>query len=97
MQTVLVEIDRLAPYSEEGSAGGHELAQGGSELEPGGDTSRLLDQRLMADPGHDARSSGSDDTWRAGLDLDRRPLVRVLAVEQLARVLADELDERRDT
>jgi hypothetical protein len=46
---------------------------------------------------HDARLSGSDDTWSLRIDGRRPSGIGIPAVDELPRVVADELDQRRYT
>ena len=96
MQPILVQVGRLAVHAEERRAGRHELPEGRHELEPAARSSGFLDECLRADLGDHTGLPGRHDGKRSRLGLELSALVRVLAVEKLACLLADELDERRD-
>ena len=93
VQSVLVEPVHRPVHAKERSPRGHELAERGRELQLHGGALSLLDEIVVADPGDDTRASGAHDLRCAGLALDDRAGVRVLAIDELPRVRADELDE----
>ena len=93
---VLVHGSGCSVDSEEGAAGGHELAEGRNELEQAVRTSPFLDELLVADPCDHARLGRAHDRNTVRFRLERRPLVRVTAIEKRPRLVTDELDQRRD-
>ena len=96
-QPILIEPYRLAQHPEQRCVRRHEFPERGNEFQLAIGAHCFLDELLRADRGDNTGLRGSHDPRFAGLVRESLSLVRVHAIKQRARVLADEFDQRRDS
>ncbi len=94
-EPVLIQVLGRAVNDEQRSARGNERAKSRDELEHAVGPLGLGDEYMRPDHGDDARVSRSDDARSLGIDGRWRAGVGIPAVEELARVVTDEFDQRR--